>query len=156
MPFMKGVSPKSTASKNALRESVGHIDERAGSPVDEQLRISYGRISEVDPGTSQVRVQVFGRTPDEDRMLGATQAAPAGTFVPILQPLHVIHRLFGALRKNLCVRIFWRGKNQPGAESVVEVVSDDDCDYFRTGKKEPEQNVITTGPFKIFSGGLGL
>lgn len=156
MSLMKGTGARSSASKNALKESVGQIDERAGSPPDTQLRISYGRITEVNEETSQVKVSVFGRNPAEERMLGATKDKPSGTFVPILQPLKVIHNMFGSLRKDLVVRIFWRGKNQPGSESIVEVVSDESFDFFRTGKKEPEQNVMTTGPYKLLSGGIGL
>lgn len=152
MSFMKGVSARSSADTNNLQKNVGNIDERAGSPVDTQLRISYGRIIEVNQQTSQVKVAEF--TAGDDRILGATRNQPDGTFIPILQPLHIIHMQYGLLRKNMCVRIFWRGKNQPGSESIVEVIGDEDCEYFKTGKKEPQQNVITIGSYKVLSGGL--
>ncbi len=146
-----GVTKRSpTGDQHSLQSQMGADSQRGGQPSDEQLRISYGFIEEVNAQNNQVKVRLFGRNDrgDDDELLSG------GAFFPILQPLHVIHLLYGSLRKGLCVRIFWRGgKGKPGRESIIEVVSDADCAIFRSGKKVNESNEIATGNFLIFQGG---
>jgi hypothetical protein len=74
-------------------------------------------------------------------------------FVPILQPLHYVHLVFGALRPGLHVRVLWRGKTRPTGESIIEIISDEDTALFSSGKKASESNEINTLPYKIFKGG---
>ena len=145
-----------SANRNLLKQKLTNLDEKAGSPVNEQLRVSYGYITDVDEETSQVKVKVFGRNQQEDIIIGETEKTPTGVFLPILQPLHLIHFFYGLLRKDLTVRIWWKGKNKPDSDSIIEIIGDDNFELFRTGKKEPEQNVISIGAYRLFGGGLGL
>jgi hypothetical protein len=136
---------KTTAPKNSLQQTVQDSTRGVGQPVDEQLRISYGVISEVDEETSQVRVRFL----KED----GTAGEPIGPgFYPLINPLHEIHFQYGLLREGLIVRIYWRGKRTP-ENSIVEVICDEESPFLT---KKPERNEIEIGSFKIFSGGVAL
>lgn len=157
MDQFKGVSKRSSAARTGFAASQQQESDAGRSPANEQLRVSYGVVTDVNQDTSKVKVRVFnGYNRREDIMLGATQPGEEGIFVSLIQPLHVIHHMFGALRRGLCVRILWRGVNAPGSEAQVEVISDEPKTNFRSGEKEQEVNQKQTMPFKIFSGGISF
>jgi hypothetical protein len=157
MDQFKGVSKRSTSARTGFNQSQQQEAESTRSPGKAELRVSYGVITDVALDTSQVKVLVFnGFNRNQDIMLGASKPGGDGIFVPLAQPLHIIHHMFGALRKGLCVRIFWRGIHAPGSESQIEVISDEAKPNFRSGTKEQEINQKDTRPYKIFSGGLSF
>lgn len=135
----------SSAPKNNLQQALNKTSKEAKSPVDEQQRINYGVISEVNHDTSQVKVRAL-------RSDGKLGEEISKGFLPLLNPLSQIHLLYGLLREGLVVRIFWRGKLEP-QNAVIEVIGDEEHNLLT---KSPEPNEITIGPFKIFSGGFGI
>lgn len=143
----KGVQHRPTASKDKLNSTLDSQAVRSGLPSDQQLRISYGEIIEVHENRSTVDVQLFGRgdgTGEGDKIFE----------VPLMHPLAFYHLVFGAIRKSLVVRVFWRGTKRPGREAIAEIINNE-ASIFRSGKKEKESNAQSTGPWQIFSGGLG-
>lgn len=129
-----------SAPKNALQQTLHNTSREAGNPADEQLRISYGTISEVNQETSQVKVRIY----KADGSLG--EEITKG-FLPIINPLSQIHMNYGLLRDGLVVRIFWKGKLEP-QNALIEVIGDEDLAFLQ---KKPEQNEMQVGPFLIFS-----
>jgi hypothetical protein len=145
-----GVQHRPTAAKDKLNATLDSQAVKSGSPSDEQLRVSYGEIFKVHEERSTVDITLFGRNTDE------AKEGEKIFEVPLLHPLHFYHLVYGQLRAGLCVRLFWRGGRQkPGREAIAEVISNNACTIFRSGKKEYEPNTINTGPWQIFSGGLG-
>ena len=151
----KGVQSGRPLHTNVVAGRFDNVRQEAGAPADEQLRISYGEIVEVDEGTLRVRVNIYNRRGKSTR-LGATQAQEKGIFIPILQPLSLIHHLYGSLRKGLTVRVFWRGKNAPASEAVADIVSDLSIVELLSGSQSPRSNELTTGPHDIFTGGVNV
>jgi len=140
---MNGYS--SSAPKNKLQQSLHETNRKASQPPDEQDRITYGVISAIDEKTSQVKVKKLladGKIGNEI----------SNGFLPLATPLSEIYLLWGALREGLVVRVYWRGKLAP-RNAVIEVIGDEDHSFI---KKVPYQNEIGTGPWRIFSGGIGL
>jgi hypothetical protein len=131
--------------KNALEQKLGRTASEAGQPANEQDRIGYGIISEVNQETSQVKIKLLtsdGQPGEELR----------GGFLPLVTPLNVIHMLFGALREGLVCRIYWKGKLRPKTP-LIEVIGDEEHSLL---KKKPASNEVEVGPYQIFSGGLSL
>ncbi len=131
---------QSPAAKNSFQKVLHNTAKEAGNPADEQLRISYGTISEVNQETSQVKVRIY--KPD-----GSLGEEITKGFLPIINPLDQIHMNYGLLRDGLVVRIFWRGKLEP-QNALIEVIGDEELAFLQ---KKPQQNEIEIGPFRIFS-----
>lgn len=135
---------KVTAPRNKLEQTLSNTAQEAGQPVNEQERISYGIITEVNEDTSQVKIRLLrgdGELGDEIQ-----------SFFPLINPLPDIHLMYGALRAGLIVRLYWKGKLVP-TTGLVEVIADEDHSFL---KKQPIPNELELGPWKIFSGGLGF
>lgn len=150
----KGVQPRRVpASTHQLGSTIDQESGQGRGPSDEQERRSYGVIAEVDEANSLVRVDIYDQGRGETYRLGASKRNTKGAFIPLLEPITDIHHRWGALRKGLGVEVRWRGKNNPSAEAVATILTDELSEIFKSGKKEPESNELTTGPYKIFSGG---
>lgn len=149
-----GVRGSKPLDTNPVSKTFKENRQQASNPVDEQLRITYGTIAEVDSETNRVKVDLPGNRGSPIRLGAGPDGTKDGIWVPIMQPLTVIHHLYGALRKGLGVRIYWRGKNAPGGESVVEVITDSTIEEWRTGSQEPRYNELATGPHDMFTGGV--
>ena len=132
-----------SAAKNALAQTLHKTANEAGNPADEQVRIGYGAISEVDYDTSQVKVKMYrpDGSPGEELTKG---------FLPVLNPLSQIHMNYGLLREGLVCRIYYRGKLDPSF-ALIEVIGDEELSFLQ---KAPEANEIQIGPFLIFGPGL--
>lgn len=133
-----------SAPKNALEQKLHKQHSEATQPTHEQDRIGYAVITEVNENTSQVKIRLLKSDGDPGDIL-------PGGFLPLLNPLDDIHMRFGALRKGLVCRIYWRGRLKP-KNPVVEVIGDEDHSFL---KKKPATNAVELGPFAIFSGGVG-
>lgn len=151
----KGVQGSKPLPQNKVAQSFDSTNQRAGEPIDEQLRISYGTIVDVNTEKNTILIDLFGHDNRKIRV-GATDRNKKGVYVPIIQPLPIIHLLYGALRKGLIVRVFWKGKHEPGREVVAEVISDDEVAQFLSGRQEPRSNELTTSPHEIFTGGVNV
>lgn len=132
-----------SAAKNALEQKLGKTSSEAGQPANDQERIGYGIISEVNHDTSQVKIKLLTADGQQGKEL-------KGGFLPLLTPLSVIHLLYGALREGLVCRLYWKGKLQPRAP-LVEVIGDESHSFL---VKVPAENKIAIGPYQIFSGGM--
>lgn len=152
----KGVQTTRPLPTNAVAGSLNQTRQEAGAPSDEELRISYGVIFDVKDDSNQVRVDIFDKGGKKHRLGIGQNGSKDGIWVPVIQPLPLIHHLFGALRKGLCVRIFWRGKKAPAGDSIIEVVSDLEVTSFLSGSQQPRSNELATGPHDIFTGGVGV
>lgn len=141
---------------NVVQKSFDISAQRAGEPKDEQLRVSYGVIVEVNEDSFTARVDIFDRGGQKKRIGTGLNGQGEGAFLPLLQPITLIHREFGALRKGLIVRIFWRGKHYPGAEALVEVISDAGEEIFFSGRKRPRANELSVQPHDLFLGGVNV
>lgn len=129
--------------KNALEQKLSKQQSEATQPAHEQDRIGYAVITEVNQDTSQVKIRLLKADGDPGDILD-------GGFLPLLNSLSDIHMRFGALRKGLVCRIYWRGRLKP-KNPVVEIIGDEDHSLL---KKKPAPNTIELGPFAIFSGGV--
>lgn len=152
--MLKGTQGLKPLHTNTVQKSFQQNTQKASEPKDEQLRVSYGVIAEVNEDNSLVRVDVFDRNQQKIRLGVGPNGKGKGAFVPILQPITMIHQQFGALRKGLLVRVFWRGKHYPAAESIIEIISDAGEEIFTKGQKKPRSNELATGPCGIFTGGM--
>jgi len=135
----------SSSPKNILQQKMHENTREAGQPADEQERITYGIISEINYESSQVKVKLLkadGKIGDEI----------SGGYLPLATPLSEIHLLWGALREGLVVRVYWKGKLRP-RDAIVEVIGDEDHKFLQ---KPPSLNEIAVGPWRIFSGGIGV
>ena len=141
---------------NAVSKTFKDNATTGSNPVDEQIRISFGTIAEVDDETNRVKVDVVGRGGEKQRVGSGHDGTKEGIWVPIIQPLEIIHSLYGALRKGLLVRVFWRGKDTPGIEAVAEVFSNVTMEEFRAGSQEARSNELATSPHNIFTGGVNF
>ena len=138
------------------KPAAGEFDKtnkKAGNTSDTELKVSYGEIVEVDEDTSRVRVDIYERRGTKTR-LGKKKGREEGIFIPIMQPLQIVHLLYGQLRKKLTVRVFWRGKNAPASEAVADIISDLTITEFLNGVQEPRSNELNTGIHDIFTGGV--
>jgi len=132
------------APRSLLHQSLGETNKTAGSPNATTLRIGYGIIVNVNEETSQVKVKQYSDNGKDDKILPG--------YIPIINPLSEVHLLWGQLRKGLVVRLFWRGGEKASETAIAEVIGDEGVDYFL--KREGRPNVLNTGPYKLFSGGL--
>lgn len=153
MSQFKGVQGSKPLRENSVQSGFANNHQRAGEPIDEQQRVSFGQIAEVNEDTQRVRVDIFGRNGNLKR-LGKTERNPEGPYIPVLQPLQVIHHLFGSLRKGLIVRVWWRGKQAPASEAIAEIVTDQEGAVFFTGEESARSNELATSPHEIFAGGV--
>ena len=134
-----------SAPKNKLEQTLKKTHQEAGQPVNEQDRTGYAIISEVNEDTSQVKIKIL-------RADGSVGEELRGGFLPLQNPLADIHHRFGALRKGLVCRIYWKGRLTP-RNPIVEVIGDEEHLLL---KKKAATNKVEIGPFQIFSGGLGM
>ena len=150
----KGAQSGKPLQENVVQKAFDTSMQRAGEPKDEQLRISYGVICDVNEDNSTVRVDTFDRGGNRTRIGSGADQSGDGALLPILQPITLIHQMFGSLRKGLVVRIYWRGKHIPGRESVVEVISDAGESVFATGRKKTRSNELAVAVHEMFMGGV--
>ncbi len=134
-----------SAPKDKLEQKLQNTSREASQPTHEQDRIGYAIITEVNYETSQVKIRLLKSDGEPGDVL-------PGGFLPLLNPLEDIHLRFGALRKGLVCRIFWRGKLKP-KNPLVEVIGDEDFSFL---KKKPAINQVEVGPYAVFSGGLAM
>ena len=134
---------RTSGARSVWQEQLANAAIKAGQPVQDTLRIRYGIIIAVDHEDSQVKVRLFTDTGQNDYDLPA--------YYPLINPLSQIHLLWGKLREGLAVRVFYKGKEDPPRNVLVEVIGDEGLDFLRKDRKE---NVIATGPYKLMSGGL--
>lgn len=132
-----------TAPKNALEQKLNRNASEAGQPPNEQDRIGYAIINEINQDTLQVKVTMLNSdgTPGEEL---------EGGFLPLINPLDDIHMRFGALRVGLICRIYWKGKLRP-KNPLVEVIANEEHNFLT---KQASINQVEIGPYLIFSGGI--
>ena len=135
----------SAAPKNILQQKLHETSREGTLPKDEEDRIAYGIISEINYNNGQVRVRRIlsdGKIGDE----------VSNGFLPLSTPLSEIHLLWGALREGLVVRIYYKGKLNP-KNVIVEVIGDEDHQFLN---KAPLQNEVEIGAWKLFLGGVSF
>lgn len=135
---------RNSAPKNSFQSSLQKTSSAAVQPVEEQDRISYGIVLDVNE-KSRVKVKMF-----RSNSQGGDLIIAGGSHLPVLQPLSVIHMLYGPLRKGLVVRLFWKGKLEPKGNVIIEVIGNED---HQLATKELEVPALDQQPYKIFSGG---
>lgn len=143
MPIESGMA--SSAPRNVREHNENKQANKASWPVLDQQRIRYGIITAVNKDTSQVKIKLFTNNDSDDIYIN--------NYNPIINSLNQIHASYGALREGLLIRFFYRGKEDPlpVTRGLVEVIGDEEPEFL---KKEGRSNVISTGPFKLMSGGL--
>jgi len=140
MPTFPSSSPRSLQEQNNAS-----LAKQAGEAVPSQVRIRYGLITDVDREDSTVKVRLYTVAGKPDIEIQV--------YNPIINPLSEIHLLWGKLRIGLACRFFFRGKEEPTETTtgLVEIIGDEGIGFLT---KERKDNVLPTGPYKIFSGGL--
>lgn len=135
----------SSAPKNIFQQKLHDTSRQARNPSDEADRITYGIISAVNYNNGQVKVR---------RILADSKIGDeiSGGFLPLATPISVVHHNFGALREGLVVRIYYKGKLSP-KNVIIEVIGEEDHKFI---SKEPQQNEIQVGVWKILSGGISI
>jgi len=139
---------------NRIQSGFDKTNQKAGDPVDDQQRWSFGIIADVNEENSRIRVDFFERKGKKVRLGAGVDGEGDGAFIPILQDITDIHQRFGRLRKGLLVKVYWKGKHFPTSDSVAEVISDSPEAIFASGRKEPRSNEVSTSSWRIFLGGV--
>lgn len=152
--MFKGTQASRPLHTNIIQKTFDQSLQRAGEPADEQLRISYGVIAEVDEDNSTVRVDIFDKGGNRIRIGAGPDSKSQGSLLPIIQPITEIHHRFGSIRKGLIVRVYWKGKHVPGKDSLIEIISDAGESIFGSGRKDVRSNELATQVHEIFTGGL--
>lgn len=128
--------------RNNFQQSQDRNAEEASRPDDKAWNAGYGRVYDIDEQTYQVKVQLRG-----GRFVGNDPAV--GDFIPLMNDLSDVLLRYGPLRKNLIVRVTWRGQ-QPNRGAVAEIIGDEDSDFL----KQLEIDEGGVGAYRIFSPGL--
>lgn len=134
-------------SQNISQDRRGTQASAGREPADEQDRIKYGVITEVNDN-NLVKVRLLN-----NEGLPKGESIVSGAFLPIITPLSQIFLLWGALRKGLLCRVYWRGKLDPNASTAIEIISDEHHNFL---KKATQAREIATNPYKLFGGGMGI
>lgn len=134
------------AAKNSSQKAKAAANNAQGQPSEEQDQFRFGIVTNVNKhNLATVKFLNANGEPEG-------QDIAEGSYLSIITPLNVINHLYGSLRKGLMCRIWFKGKLKPKAASTfIEIIGDEDFSFL---KKEPEDNEITIGPYRIFSGGL--
>lgn len=135
-----------SATKNSAQKAKADLNNAQGQPSEEQDRFRFGVITDVNKNNLvSVKFLNANGDPDGDDIAN-------GSYLSVITPLNVINHLYGALSKGLLCRVWWKGKTEPSpATTFIEIIAGEGHSFL---KKEPEDNEITIGPYKIFSGGL--
>jgi hypothetical protein len=128
--------PRSNADR--VFKEVGQTTSNRPNMID---HISYGRIKEID--YTKYWVQVKLEEDPGNYVLG-------DSYWPLITRIDEIQFKYGQLRKNMYVRVFWRGR-QKAMFATVEIIGDENFDLFQ---QIDRPNEVQTGPYKLFSGGL--
>jgi hypothetical protein len=135
----------SAAPKNKLQKALHETNRLASQPPDDQIKITYGVISEINNKNGQVKVKRL--TAD-----GKVGGLISGSFLPLATPFSEIYLLWGALREGLVVRVYSKGKlTQKNA--IIEVIGDEGHSFVT---KAPYQNEVGIGAYRIFGPGIGI
>jgi len=126
---------------NTFQGEQQKIQREASSPSDQSLNMALGRITEIDEDTQQVKVRLFS-----GRMVG--EDPKRGNFLPLVNEIDDILFRFGPLRKNLVVRVMWRGKTST-RNALVEVIAGEDAEFLK--QKPVDQGGV--GVHKLMSPG---
>lgn len=135
---------QTTAPKNKFQLNTHNTNQEAIAPPDEADRISYGEIVEVDAKNSQVKVKMY-----RESNRGGDFMVMNGAWLPVIQPLQVVHALYGVLRPGLKARIFWKGKHQPKT-ALIEIIGSETHSIL---SKLPDANQLDTMPYLSLTGG---
>lgn len=125
--------------RNKFQQDRQKQQSTAERPHERTWNVGYGRVMEVDDETFQVKVQLFDGT-----MVG--HDPKVGNFIPLVTDISEILMRYGPLRKNLVVRVMWRGQ-QPSRGAVAEVIGEEDADFV----KQLRIDKGGVGAFRIFS-----
>jgi hypothetical protein len=146
----EGVSTPGRESRKSSRDS--GIQPHRDTP-----REGYGLIYKVNENDSTVQVKLF-----RDRMGRSLEEHPIRrsennfdpVWLPVINSLGEIHLLYGKLRKDLVVRVFWVGAFTPFTDQtpvMVQVVSDVGT---RFDSKKPKENELQFAAHKFMAGGI--
>ena len=133
-------------ARNLQQDSRSTSASQGRQPSDEQDRVRYGVITETNDN-NLVKVSLLNADGDSDG-----KNIVQGAFLPLMNPLAQIHMIWGSLREGLICRVWWRGKLEPNASTVIEIIADEEHNFL---KKETESNEVNTQPYALFTGGIG-
>src|SRR5688500_15946082 len=122
-----------TAPKDAGQQRRSDTGTLSRQPASEQDRVRYGVITAVNDD-NLVKVKLLS---DAGNPIG--EDIVSGSYLPLMNPLSQVFLLWGSLRKGLFCRVFWRGKQEPNASTLVEIIADEEHNFL---KKEPESNEV--------------
>jgi len=128
--------------RNNFQKNQARQMDEATRPNDRAWNSGYGRVEEIDEATFQVKVRLRGGV-----MVG--HDPKIGNFIPIMNDISDVLLRYGPLRKNLIVRVTWRGQ-QPNREAVAEIIGDEDSDFLT--QLEIDEGGV--GAYRIFSPGV--
>lgn len=134
------------AAKNLAQQKRSDNATAGRQPAVEQDRVRFGKIVAVN-SNNLVKVRLMNNQGDLEG-----PEIVNGSYLPLMNPLSAIYLMWGSLRPGLICRVYWHGKLDPDASSVVEIIADEEHNFL---KKEPESNEIATQPYKLLSGGMG-
>jgi hypothetical protein len=115
---------------------------RQSKPYDKALQFEFGRIMEFDEKTNQVMVQLVNGV-----VVGGEDNK---RFFPLINALDDIELRWGKLRKNLAVRVWWRGEENDPREILVEIIGPEDLNILQ----QPVTEDADVGVYKICSPGI--
>jgi len=137
-----------SAPKDSGQESRRHIAKvnKSSLPPDWE----FGQIKGIDPTTYLCRVVIFR---------GDTGLEEVPGWHPIIKGqdgIRILQESYGKLSPGMCCIVHWRGDHpEPGKTFIQIIGKGPGCGSSAlVTEQEPIDNVLPTGPFKLFSGGM--
>lgn len=137
-----------SAPTNINEEQQRHTSNNTYKHNLEHTHIRYGIITNVNE-SNMVQVTLL----DNNGLPSNSGPIVQGVHLPLTTQLSTILFLFGPLRKGLLCKVSWRGQIDPNNTCMIEIVGDEEHSFL---KKEPQPTEVAVGPWKIFSGGMGI
>jgi hypothetical protein len=136
------------SAKNKLQKTLHEVDVRNRMPNSRSMQPSFGQVKKVSDNERQVEVIMF-RESRESVNIG---------WHPVVDDTEDIHNRFGKISPEMCCIIWWQGESIPRQGSTwVQILSKGPlCAGKNLIAGTPKENEISTGPYKLFSGGLGM
>ena len=138
-----------SAPKDKNQEKRRHIDKINKSSLS--VDWEFGQIKEVDPSSFLCKVVIFRGTNGYEEITG---------WHPIIKGedgIRILQESYGKISPGMCCILHWRGEEPEAGKTFIQIIGKGPgCGGQKImTESEPVENELPTGPFKIFSGGMG-
>lgn len=144
MKTVGSVLIKGGVDRDKFRQKEQRVAKASSQPTLTDLNIRYGIIHSIAEDMNSIVVRFCDKNGND-----TDELSPVCTY---LNPLSEVFLLWGALRPGLVVRYFGNGKETLGKSGVAEIIGDEHPRTFLD--IVPKENLVKTGPYQIFMGGM--